>query len=222
MIVPTAPAPPDVTYAIGVTGSMNPAIHHLLWYKVIGAIDDEEYQAAIRFPFNTTTQLLSQLRFGTPLLVIQCQQNEWSIQGHGDESWSRMVRVASLVFEKLNETPVNGFSMTSQKHLATSITDVKSALAEKIHGTGLGFPAGDNRGSSIELTVGIEDYQLKTALQPSVKGPDKLFTYYQHIYPVPQDAATYFDLGKLIASRVNLFCEAQKNHCDNAVLAIGR
>src|ERR1700722_16168303 len=149
------PIPNDTTYTIAVRGSMNPAIHNLLWYKVIGAIDEAEYDASIKFPFNTTMQLLSQVRLiGPPNLAIQCQPNEWTIQGFGDESWSKMIEITKLVFERLNETPVGGYSMVAQKHLDTQVPDVRAVLAERIYRTNLAIPQGSSIASNIEITVG--------------------------------------------------------------------
>jgi hypothetical protein len=215
-----APVPPAVTYTIAVGGAMNPAIHGLLWYKTIGAIDEAEYQASLKFPFNTTTQLMSQIRLVSPRLAIQCQPQEWTIQGYGDESWPRMVRIAALVFEKLNETPVSAYAMVSEKHIDTSIPDVKTVLADRIYGMNLALPRGNNVGSSIELTVAVDDYQVKTALQPSVAGLNKLFVYYQHQYIPPQEPGKYFDIGKLITARVDAFCNAQMVHCKEVVSAL--
>lgn len=199
---------------------MNPAIHHPLWYKTIGAIDEAEYQASIKTPFNTTSQLMSQLRFGKPGLAVQCQPNEWTIQGFDDQSWQRMVQIASLVFEKLNETPISAYAFATQKHLDTQVADVKGALARRIYSMKLALPAGDNIASSIELQVKMDDYQARIALQPSVKGPDKLFVFYQHDYVPPQEQGKYFDLGKLIAERVDAFCQAQMTHCKEIIEAL--
>jgi hypothetical protein len=214
------PVPPAVTYTIAVGGSMNPAIHHLFWYLTIGAIDEAEYQASLKFPFNTTTQLMSQIRLVNPRLAIQCQPQEWMIQGFGDESWPRMVRIATLVFEKLKETPVVAYSMVSEKHLDTTIPDVKAVLADRIYGMNLALPRGNSVGSSIELTTAVEDYQVKTALQPSVTGLNKLFVYYQHQYIPPQEPGKYFDIGQLITERVDAFCEAQMILSRQAISAL--
>jgi hypothetical protein len=215
------PLPPPIMYTIAVGGSMNPAIHSLLWYRVIDAIDENEYQASLRFPLNTTTQLFSQLRFASTKIMIQCQQNEWSIQGFSDAAWPMMVKVAGLVFEKLNETPVTAYAMVTQKHLDTRLPDVKAALADKVYGMNLAFPhSDDNLGSHIEMTMGIADYQVKLALEPSVRGIDKLFLFYQHQYFPPQEPGKYFDIGKLISERVDAFCEAQSTHCKNIIAAL--
>jgi hypothetical protein len=214
------PIPPAIIYTIAIGGSMNPAIHHPIWYRTIGAIDEVEYQASIRSPFNTTTQLMSQLRFVNSKLAVQCQINEWMIQGFDDDSWPRMVNIVSLVFEKLNETPVTAYSFITQKHLDTPISDIRSALAEKIYGMKLALPHGDEPASNIELTVTIADHQVRMALQPSIRGADKLFVFYQHQYAPPQEQGKYFDLGKLITARVEAFCEAQRTHCQKVIAAL--
>lgn len=212
------PPPPVIMHTIAVGGFMNPAIHHPLWYKTIGAIDDAEYQATISTPFNTTTQLVSQLRFANSKLAIQCQQNEWTIQGLEDASWPKMVAVASLVFEKLNETPVSSYAFVTQKHLDTTISDVGAALAGKVYGMNLALPIGDEPHSSVELRVKIEDYQARMILQPSTLGVNKLFVFYQHLYQAPTGG--YFDLGKLITVRVGGFREAEEAHSDRAISAL--
>jgi hypothetical protein len=217
------PLPPAIMYTIAVGGFMNPAIHHALWYRTIGAIDEAEYQATIKTPFNTTTQLLSQVRFANSRLAIQCQPNEWTIQGFDDSSWPTMVKITSLVFERLNETPVSAYSFVSQKHLDTTIPDVGAALADKIYGMNLALLRGSEpaTGSNIELTVKVADYNVRMALQPSLRGGDKVFVFYQHQHVPPQVPGGYFNLGELITARVDAFCEAQRIHCQNVITALG-
>ena len=84
----------------------------------------------------------------------------------------------------------------------------------------LALPRGNNVASSIELTTAVADYQVKTALQPSVMGLNKLFVFYQHQYIPPQEPGKYFDLGKLITQRVDEFCEAQLTHCNHVISAL--
>jgi hypothetical protein len=214
-------AAPRETFFIVVAGAMNPAIHHPQWYRTIGAIDEAELKAALQVPFNQTTPFVSQVQFGSPPLTVTCQPQQWWIQANKADAWGRMLDIASLVFTKLGETPVNSYGLTAQRHIDTEILDTKSVLAESIAEMGLGFPSGKkSSGSNVTLTVTEDDFVATSTIQPSVLSERAIFILYQCLYQAPKVPGGYFDLGKLLRGRFERYQPEQKRIFEEMVAAV--
>ena len=218
-------AAPRETYFIAVAGSMNPAIHHLQWYRTIGAIDEAELKAALQIPINQTSALLSQVQFGSPPFLITCQPEQWWIQSSDVNAWPRMLDIAALVFARLNETPVTSYALSAQKHVDTDSPDTKSPLAETLWELNLGLPRGKSTASNITLSVIEEDFVVHTSLQASALSERAIYVFYQHLYQspqAPQGAATggYFDLGVLLKGRFEKFRDEQDRVVGETVASV--
>jgi hypothetical protein len=212
--------PPTDSYLVIVAGLMNPSIHHLQWYRMIGAIDESELQAALRTPFNTTTPVVSQLQFGSPTLTINCQAGQWWIQSTDASMWTRMVDIASLVFSKLNETPVSGYGLMAQHHIPTAVADVKSVIAKCLSEIDLGIPTGKIVSSNIAATATEEDYKVSVSIQPSVLNERAVFGLYHRQYDAPKLQGEYFDLGALLNGRVAPFLSGADKFFSDLVAAV--
>ncbi|MFZ0772616.1 MAG: hypothetical protein WCA49_06485 [Candidatus Sulfotelmatobacter sp.] len=196
---------PRETYTIGVTGSMNPAIHHAQWYRTIGAIDEAQLQAALQNPFNSTAQFLSQVQFGAPPLTIICQPENWWIQSTDSNSWPRMLDVASIVFARLNETPVTAYGFTAQQHIDTDCPDTKTILGSSLRELRLGLPTGKVTGTNATISVVEEDFTVHASIQASLLSERAIYVFYQAQYQAPATPGRYFDLGELLRGRFNKF-----------------
>jgi len=215
---------PRETYFIAVAGNLNPAIHHLQWYRTIGAIDEAELKAALSVPFNQTSALLSQVQFGSPPFLITCQPEQWWIQSSDVNAWQRMLHVASLVFARLNETPVTSYALTAQKHIDTDSQDTKSLLAESLWELNLGLPKGKSTASNVTLSVIEEDFVVHASLQPSTLSEQAIFVFYQHLYQAPQAPkgapVGYFDMGVLLKGRFEKYRIEQDRVIGEMVAAV--
>jgi hypothetical protein len=212
--------PPSDLYLVIVSGSMNPSIHHLVWYRMIGAIDESELQAALRTPFNTTTPVVSQFQVGTPALTVNCQAGQWSIQSSDASLWNRMVDIAALVFAKLNETPVSGYGLMAQRHIATAVADVKSVIAKSLSELDLGLPSGKIVASNIVSTVIEGDCKVGVSIQPSVLNERAVFGLYHRQYDAPKLQGEYFDLGSLLHGRFAPFLSGADKFFSDLVAAV--
>src|ERR1035438_6023217 len=125
------PAIPRNAYSVLVAGLMNPSIHHPQWYRLIGAIDDDELDSSLKSGTSGTTPIASRLEFGSPSLTVMCQPNLWMIQSTDDSSWTRMLRVASLVFAKANNPTMTAYGLMAQRHIDTD-RDAKAILAASV------------------------------------------------------------------------------------------
>ena len=203
--MPDAGNAPRETFFIGVTGSMNPAIHHAQWYRTIGAIDESELQAALRVPTNSTTAFLSQVQFDTPPLAVTCQPETWWIQSTDVELWPRMLEITSLVFSRLSETPVTAYGFTAQRHIDTDCPDTKTLLASSLRELRLGLPTGKSIGTNVTISVVEEDFSVNASIQASLLSERAIFAFYQTQYQAPTAPGRYFDLGALLRGRFNKF-----------------
>jgi hypothetical protein len=210
---------PRDTFIVTVAGAMNPAIHHAQWYRAIGAIDETELQAALKLPNIATTPTLSQVQFGEPQLTVVCQPLQWSIQSQSSESWERLIHIASLVFSKLNETPVTAYGFTEQRHKDTEAADVKETLGLLITSLNLGFPLGKTTGSTIQLNIQEEDHQVVGLIQPSALSERAVFGFYNRTFPSPR-GIDYFDVGLLLKERYSRFGEAANQFFSDLVASI--
>lgn len=213
-------APPRDNYTLFVNGAMNPAIHHAQWYRMIGAIDEQELQLALKSPNSGTTPIGSMVELVSPNIVVRCQPGQWSISATEEALWSRMMEILSLVFFKLQETPVSAIGLASQRHLDTEAADIKSVLGARIASLGLGLPSGRrSTQSTILLNVLEGDYELSTTIQPSVLNVRAVFGAYNRTYPTPK-GFEYFDVGPLLSERLSSFMSASKSFFANLVADI--
>lgn len=215
----TPPRPRDSSLIV-VMGAMNPLVHSPQFYRSVGAMDEAELQGSLKMPLNSTTAEGSSFQFGSPVFSINVQPGQWWIQSSNLESWERMLMITRLVFGKLGGTPMNAYSLVSQRHIDTAIPSVKATLAKRIAAMGLGFADGESVASNIELVVKEEDYLVTTSVQPSVLGEQSVYTYYQRHYSVPISPSGTFALEPVVRSRLQAFEEASRRFFDAAIAGI--
>src|ERR1700730_3850135 len=147
----------DNGYAIVVAGNMNPSIHHPAWYKLIGALSDEELGSALTgstspAPAETPAsqegevfEVASGLTVTTPGLAqftagkmrIACVGQSWTITTYEQALLSRICDVASSVFEALTHTPVSAYGINFNFHRKTNVGDTGARLAQIVDATPL-------------------------------------------------------------------------------------
>lgn len=218
--MPDPIAPPREAFYVVVAGLMNPAIHHPHWYRVIGAIDEAELQSSLTNGVNSTTPIAAQLQFGVPRFSVSCQPGQWWIQTHDPDSWARMIKIASLVFSRLNETPVSAFGLLSQCHLDTQTSEVKSIIAKSIVDMNFGLRAGKSTASNVQMTVIEEDFEVITSIQPSLISEISIFGSHHCQYQPPKAPSGYFDLGALLGARIEKYLETSKTFFSDIVAAV--
>jgi hypothetical protein len=199
---------------------MNPLVHTPQFYRLLGAMDEEELQASLKMPLSSTSAASSRFQFGTPEITVNCDPGQWWIQGSNLESWDRMLKITALVFGKLGGTPMISFAIVAQRHVDTSVSSVKAALVAKITATGLGFPKGESITSNIELVLREEDYFVTTAVQPSILGEQTVYAFYQRQYPVSATEAGAIILEPVVRGRLTAFSEGSQRFFDAAVAGI--
>jgi hypothetical protein len=198
------PAIPRNAYSVLVAGLMNPSIHHPQWYRSIGAIDDDELRASLKSGTSGTTPIASRLEFGSPSLTVFCQPGLWMIQSMDDSSWTRMLRVASLVFAKEKNPTLTAFGLMAQRHIDTN-RDAKAILAASVAKLDLGLPSGRNVNTSFTLASSEEGFTLTTSIQSSVFGERVVYGRYHCDYPAEEIEGILDGRFDLFASRSNEF-----------------
>jgi hypothetical protein len=101
-------SPKSLSFSIVVVGSMNPAIHHPLWYRHVELLDEQEKneaidgQSALLLPSPTPMA-----QFNTLAFQINCQSNRWQILTTNAEYSNRILSLTETLFDKiLPHTPV--------------------------------------------------------------------------------------------------------------------
>jgi hypothetical protein len=131
-----------------------------------------------------------------------------------------MIEIASMVFARLNETPVNSFGFTTQKHIDTEAPDTKSLLAASLWELNLGLPVGKSTASNITLSVVEDDFTVHASIQASVLSERAIFVFYQCLYQAPSAPSGYFDLGVLLKGRFERYRTDQERVIADVVAAV--
>jgi hypothetical protein len=198
------PAIPRNAYSVQVAGLMNPSIHHPQWYRLIGAIDNDELDASLKGGTSGTTPIASRLQFGSPNLTVFCQPNLWMIQSTDDGSWTRMLRIASLVFAKANNPTLTAFGLMSQRHVDTN-RDAKAILAASVAKLNLGLHVGKNVNTNFTSASSEEGFTITTSIQSSVFGERVVYGLYHCDYPAQEIESILDGRFDVFASRSNKF-----------------
>lgn len=181
---------PRNAYFVLVAGTLNPLLHHPQWYHSISAINEEELSESLKNGMAGTTPIASRMQFGLPSpLIITVQTNLWMIQTSDDGSWSRMLRIASLVFAKGTGQSSIAYGLMAQRHIDTD-ANAKSILAERIKHLNLGLPIGDNASSVLQVADSREKLTVTSSVQSSVFGDKTVFGLYHCDYPAQEIADT--------------------------------
>jgi len=185
---------------------MNPSIHHPQWYRLIGAINDDELNASLKGGTSGTTPIASRLQFGSPSLTVFCQPYQWMIQSTDDGSWTRMLSIASLVFAKANNPTMTmtAFGLMAQRHIDTN-HDAKAILAASVAKLDLGLHAGKNVNTNFTLASSEEGFTVTTSIQSSVFGERVVFGLYHCDYPAQEIEGILDGRFEAFASRSNKF-----------------
>jgi hypothetical protein len=110
-------------FSIVVLGAHNPAIHYPLWYSSIaGAIDSEEYNAAMNEGVVICTPEVSQFNFGQT--AVTCTRQFWKVVSEGTKD--RALRLATHVFERLRDTPITRYGINLDYTLPPTWRDLST------------------------------------------------------------------------------------------------
>ncbi len=210
-------------YFIVVAGNMNPAIHHPAWYKLIGALSDEELAASgladgrAQAPVGVPAPDRGQLRtitgmttictpafaqFTAGKLRITCFEQSWTITTYEQSLFSRIRDVASIVFGALAHTPVSAYGLNFNFHRKTGVGNVGAHLAQAVDAASLNFfqESRGERSAKIGYTLSEGGRALNISVEPSVHGTDMVFVGINAHHPIipPESGFHQFDLAPLL------------------------
>lgn len=182
-------------YSIVVIGAMNPRIHHPLWYRLIGAISEQEAEAAADAGGICATPFSN---FETAGMSVLCQQDRWQIVTTRADVRSRLLDVTKLVFRKLNETPVQLYGINNNFDLETTIPKVATCLTDLLIAMDVGFETEGKQRCELRFARSADDHLERTEIKPSELGNDLLFVGCNAEYLPKGRGPGYFDLGELL------------------------
>src|SRR6266436_391884 len=159
-------------FSIVALGSMNPRLHHPLWYRIIGAITEEEEALATASPNLVVIPPLA--RFEVAGITIACQENRWEISATQPALRTRIRDVAALVFKKLYETPIQTYGLNNNFEIETGIAKVSKCLGDLFLSLDLGPKAEGEPTSTLNFLDVQKGRRIQVALGPSSLSQDVL------------------------------------------------
>lgn len=205
-------------YSLVITGNMNPAIHHPIWYKDIGALTDAELAETGAIPPKTAmdsgsakpqgsaavaqiicTGVLSQFTSGK--IRIICLPQTYTISTIDRGLLPRMREVASLVFQVLTHTPVTAYGFNFNVHCKTSVGSVGALLAQVIDSTQFELMRNSKaeRIAKFAYTFSDQGRALSISVEQSRYAPNMVFVGVNAHHPIKlPEGIRQFDLTPLL------------------------
>src|SRR5687767_5676759 len=169
------------SFSLVVAGAMNPSIHHPMWYRIIGLLNEEEADQATQSKNTFCTPPISQVELKD--FKIICQERRWEAQTRSESMIARLRALAWTVFDDiLKHTPVSALGFNCGFVRETNCSDVGIVIAEAIASAHLGLSENDLSSGEIILRRKFGDgHTMTTALRvgspPSMLAVDTNFHY---------------------------------------------
>src|SRR5438876_11097010 len=125
------------SFQIVILGTMNPRLHHPLWYKAIGLLNEDELRASVSAPL-TCSQEGSV--FHVLGIQISCAPDRWDIATNLVALRPRILGIAKEVFTRLHETPIPLFAFNNDFIMSAGHRNVLETLIETVARTGIAPP----------------------------------------------------------------------------------
>ncbi len=193
-------------FSVVAVGPMNPRLHHPLWYRLIGAISEEEEAAAVASSNLILIQPLGRFELAASGITVQCQESRWEVIATQPSQRERIKDIASIVFKKLYETPITIFGFNNNFEVETSVTNVRRCLADSVVSLDLGFGAEGDGSCTIRFSDLQKTRRTQISIGPSELSQDVLSFGFNSQYNTRDEVGKdpgYFDLGDLIARHYN-------------------
>jgi hypothetical protein len=212
-------------HSIVIVGAMNSAIHHPVWYRDIGALDDAELASTGASPNKRYGPPLAQSSFfvtsggSLPICTpafsqftannirVACIEQSWTISTTERSQFLRIRDMANIVFRNLQHTPVSAFGLNFTHHRKASTSNVGEFLAKAVEATPFKFqtePGATSAGKITHVSSG-NGRTMTMSVEQSVRGLDMAFiaiNAHHPIVPAP-GSSTEFDLAPLLNQGVD-------------------
>ncbi len=98
------------SFSVVVVGAMNPSIHHPIWYRHVGLLDEQEEKVALEKPAILLPVPMRMASFETESFQISCQHDRWQILTTNPACADRILSLTEKLFDVLlSHTPVTQF-----------------------------------------------------------------------------------------------------------------
>ena len=194
--------PDQNLFSIAVVGSMNPVIHHPVWYKNAGIIDANAEKVALQDQNIITSSAIS--RFTTADFDILCTSDKWRVQSEDtNEGRKRAIELTAKVFDdKLHETPLRAFGINFDHHRKSSKVDVASILGDMV--SKMNVVRRDRHvpiSASLNLKFSLDSAaELNLRVEPSAIATDTVFIAlnFHHNVPPSDGVSAHFAVEGLL------------------------
>lgn len=193
----------EPNFSIVVVGAMNPSIHHPFWYEILKALSQAEARDAVGGGDLLVSPMVAQFSWSGWTMV--CLPERWEMRTQDPESFGRVLELAILVFERLNDTPVKSFGINIDR-VERKGESATRALARALSSAHLGVSADASDGSfSTSTTVEKERTLVRrtVTVSTSAKEPSVLRIANNFHHDVTLSEEGMFDLTPLLRDGVD-------------------
>jgi hypothetical protein len=204
---------PPAGFGIVLLGAMNPRLHHPLWYKLIGLIDEAEAAEAMAGSLIVTPQIS---QFQTSKLQLTATSERWELHTQDPELRDRVAKMAATTFdEKLHETPISLFAFNNNFYLKAAGNDIAKSMASKLEKSlGLSFP--NLQATSTMFVLTGDGGPINIRIEPSTRGSDEIFVAVNSNHAVTSSSG-YFKLSEVFGQTLNTDCELARKYAKEIV-----
>jgi hypothetical protein len=189
-------------FSIVLLGTMNPRIHHPVWYKLVGIFTEEEIAEALQAASVICIPPLAQ--FNVKDIVIKCQSDRWEIHTTERDELNQIREVTAKVFDellkhtRLSKVGLN-FDYKREAQASNVSRFLAGRLAEATRGMGLPSPITGDLVFRRLIGAGSADvHAASNAVRPTEDGSVlAFFNNYEYDFNELKIEG-FFDLGLLL------------------------
>ncbi len=211
---------------IQIAGSMNAAIHHPAWYRLVGLISEHEYESAINGrPASGPISSSFLFRAGE----IQCQPQAWTVSTAQLEDLSPIVTMAAKLFDDLlPHTPIQAYSIGFFFHAGVQTgIDPRRGLLTAISNANIGLAGPPDGTAHFSHNFGNEAQETSVLIEPSNRDRQRIFLNFKTTFTIQPgtDHAgrvkfDQFNIGPLLANHATATQSAARQQLQRTLDAI--
>jgi len=131
---PSTIKPPEAWH-IAVRGNLDLRQHHPAWYKLIGCISDSELSEGLTSLQSIAFPVLhgGVMQFDVGDFAINVIPDRWMIQTITEANCDKIIKVASIVFEKLSEISLTAYGIHKNYDLGVREANGKAVFGRPVN-----------------------------------------------------------------------------------------
>jgi hypothetical protein len=191
-------------FSIVVLGSMNPAIHHPLWYRMLELLSADEEQLAMSGPDLQVGPAYSQFTAGK--ISVTCLQPRWAVQTTDEALFDRLVHIANKTMDTLTHTPVTHVGINFDFCRPSGVKDAAAIIGARAREARLGFAGSGEVFGTVTFnhrrTARMAVVTTTEIVAPDPTDPSRVLVKYNVELRLTAAQFEMFEFAKLLAEHV--------------------